>query len=544
LESQRPELQQQRETLQASQAELETAREQLAAQQADFESERARWQERRQQQEAALEQQQQEAAQQRAALEEQQAELSREQETLELELQQREADLQTREHSLLETQEHWEQQRAAEEAQLVASRRQLEQQQAALAEQEASWVQSQTGSAGTTATPPADQDRDQAPTAGTQHDAPAAGQSSREERPATWNAERSPASREDVPAKEVAVDATAEGTEQASPSEPFGDRSQAHTRSARERLFGRTQSETPSSLPASPAPDEAEAAFEPPESAAPSDEDDTMQRIRAMVSWMEDDEGEEGSQVESLAADEGVPGAIEDAVSLEDAADASSPHDSHEPSQGAAASGDDHEESIEAYMAQLLSRVQGRSELARPTPADSAKPVTQPVTSPPPAPVAKPSGEEDMQLVNPEPVRRSQPHRLPAELSSNLAAMRELANSTSRTAIDASIRNRWRQAATGKLAVGAIALVCGVILTILADSVFDLTFLGAGVSFVVATFWILQSAIIQRNIIRHSKDDADRTDAAPPDQRQSSHRHHEQSAETGKETAAEEPADS
>ncbi len=79
--------------------------------------------------------------------------------------------------------------------------------------------------------------------------------------------------------------------------------------------------------------------------------------------------------------------------------------------------------------------------------------------------------------------------------------MRNLANSMARTAIDTSVRRRWAQAAVGKMMVGATAFGCGLALALWSEGTLSLTFLGSGTAFVVATFWLLQGAILFRNVL-------------------------------------------
>lgn len=119
------------------------------------------------------------------------------------------------------------------------------------------------------------------------------------------------------------------------------------------------------------------------------------------------------------------------------------------PSSGSG-SGDGDEESIESYMERLMKRVRGDAPGA---PSDS-KPLTGSRPTPPPV-VAPPPTIED--TANSEPAEYS-PRRMAPELNENLTAMRELANTAARSAIDRHVRQSTVRKAYGKL-VGACSTV-------------------------------------------------------------------------------------
>jgi hypothetical protein len=91
------------------------------------------------------------------------------------------------------------------------------------------------------------------------------------------------------------------------------------------------------------------------------------------------------------------------------------------------------------------------------------------------------------------------------ELSSNLAAMRELANMSARAAIDKHAYRNWGRAAFGKLAIAVLAGAagCGAIYFAAAP---DSMLMYAGLScFVVTLFWLLQAGILVKNVFMASR---------------------------------------
>jgi hypothetical protein len=159
---------------------------------------------------------------------------------------------------------------------------------------------------------------------------------------------------------------------------------------------------------------------------------------------------------------------------------------------------DEEEESIEDYMAKLMGRVRGDS------PQIAPKPYQRP-TVPKPEPVYEPETEvtspEEAKVASAPAAPFEMPQRqVPTELTSNLAAMRELANFSARDAIDTSVRNRWWQAAVGKFSVAAVALATAAILVIWTKNAHSIQFIGAGIAMLIAIFWSLQGTIMLRNV--------------------------------------------
>jgi len=156
------------------------------------------------------------------------------------------------------------------------------------------------------------------------------------------------------------------------------------------------------------------------------------------------------------------------------------------------------EPTIDQYMAELLARLRGGPSTDAPP-----KPVGQPtqrskatkVAPVTPSPAAAPSHQQPADTPQRRPKRS-----LPPELTSDLATMRELANSSARTAVKLSTRRRWTEAAVGKLVVGGVAVLCSGLLIAWSPAVQSHYTLAAAVSLAVAVFWILQGGILLRNV--------------------------------------------
>ncbi len=160
----------------------------------------------------------------------------------------------------------------------------------------------------------------------------------------------------------------------------------------------------------------------------------------------------EGAVSQTITANEPASEPVAAAATRE-AAESSRPAPAPLPVQPrpAQARGDE-EESIESYMDRLMKRVRGDS-----TPVESksslfVKQVEE--VAPPPAATPEPSSPPE----SVEEVAEYSPRRTAPELSS-MSAMRELANTAARSAIDKHVRTHSGKLATGKL-FGACLTVC------------------------------------------------------------------------------------
>jgi hypothetical protein len=146
----------------------------------------------------------------------------------------------------------------------------------------------------------------------------------------------------------------------------------------------------------------------------------------------------------------------------------------------------DDEETIESYMERLMKRVRGDAPGANPGWKPAEAPVQESVALPQsPAPAPQPA-EQPQEA---EPGEYS-PRRTAPELNTNLTAMRELANTAARSAIDRHVRQH-----TGRQALGKLIGAC---LTVLASSVLGYwawrvqtlqAYVGAGIGGALGAYW-------------------------------------------------------
>ena len=149
------------------------------------------------------------------------------------------------------------------------------------------------------------------------------------------------------------------------------------------------------------------------------------------------------------------------------------------------------EESLQKYMAEMMKRVRGENGLTVPTAPVRVTPKT--------ATERKPEPLEAIQQAKHQPERLSElpiRRKLPPELTSDLSAMRALANQSAQTALDSHIRSRWVQAGWGKASVALCGLLSGLLLLYWSDHLGDYSVIPAGLSFMVFLFWGLQALIV------------------------------------------------
>jgi len=128
---------------------------------------------------------------------------------------------------------------------------------------------------------------------------------------------------------------------------------------------------------------------------------------------------------------------------------------------------------------------------------------SRPAPTPTPLPEPAESSPPHQQEAN-EPIlleHEYRPRKSAPELSSDLRAMRNLANHTAQAAIDQHVRKRWSKAATGKLCVGVVGVVSGATLMTWSQSYQSLAFLGSAAGFLIGTFWCLQAAMLGRHLM-------------------------------------------
>jgi hypothetical protein len=154
------------------------------------------------------------------------------------------------------------------------------------------------------------------------------------------------------------------------------------------------------------------------------------------------------------------------------------------------------EESIDQYMAQLLRRVGGISQVASPagSPAPRRDPQPQPDSHERAEEhaVAEPAGP---QCGGPGELS---PRATAPEKGIDLSAMRELANFSARQAIDRYARQTLSRTIQSKLVVTVVSALVGAALLWFwwHDRSNQLSFYGAAVSFVIAIFWGVQDLVL------------------------------------------------
>lgn len=184
----------------------------------------------------------------------------------------------------------------------------------------------------------------------------------------------------------------------------------------------------------------------------------------------------------------------------------------------AVASGEEDEDSIEAYMQRLLQRVRGKGdedslpstpvapvtprtpvEVKRARMTDSLPSLKESLATPTSS--SKPLLETPANEITPPAEREAYvPRQTAPEKDRNMAAMRELANSTARTAIDKSDRRKLAAEAFFKSAVVIIGLVGG--LGLLATNGFrpNMALVGALAGFGVAFLWGFEALNLSKSL--------------------------------------------
>jgi len=169
---------------------------------------------------------------------------------------------------------------------------------------------------------------------------------------------------------------------------------------------------------------------------------------------------------------------------------------------------DEEDESIEIYMARLLNRARGAQDeesLAASSAAVPVPPVDAPqATAPPPTDLDSPP--EDAGVVDSP---KYVPRESPPEKSSDLRAMRELANSTARSAIDRHTVHHHGNSALGRALISLTCLVASVVLTFCVHPQNTMSILGAVVTFAVAVIWGVRAVMNARRALarkRHERE--------------------------------------
>ena len=169
---------------------------------------------------------------------------------------------------------------------------------------------------------------------------------------------------------------------------------------------------------------------------------------------------------------------------------------------GAAQRNKEDDESIDNYMAQLLKRVRGVGSNYQGPASQAPEPVARSAQNV--SQHSSPPADEQVQSAQEVPAKLTR--RAPApELSSDLAAMRELANLSARAAIDQHAYRNWGRAAFGKLTIALLAAGTGAGAVCFAPAPDSMLMYAGLSSFVVAVFWLLQAGILANHVIQASR---------------------------------------
>jgi hypothetical protein len=150
----------------------------------------------------------------------------------------------------------------------------------------------------------------------------------------------------------------------------------------------------------------------------------------------------------------------------------------------------DEEESIESYMDRLMKRVRGDDGVGQSNwKASSAIAASAPTSAPVPEPAA--AVEPTPSISDSQPTEYS-PRRTAPELSTDLSAMRDLANSAARTAIDQHIRQHTSRRATQRLLGAFVIVVLSLAMGYWAWRIHSFqAALGAGLGGAIGSYWTL-----------------------------------------------------
>ena len=170
------------------------------------------------------------------------------------------------------------------------------------------------------------------------------------------------------------------------------------------------------------------------------------------------------------------------------------PQASSPPSSEASSLESSDEESIEDYMKQLLARMRGEPSVEAPAPQEDSRP-KEPSLAALKLGLQDEDDEEDEVASAPEPSPENYtPRVLAPEKVQSLAAMRELANSSARTAIHKSSRQRNTRDVVLKGSISLIGFAVGMILLYLNGLAVNLVLVASVTSFAFSLIWGVDAA--------------------------------------------------
>jgi hypothetical protein len=214
--------------------------------------------------------------------------------------------------------------------------------------------------------------------------------------------------------------------------------------------------------------------------------DSVLSRLVQAGIWRQDEQDETTAAVEPATSEPEEP-TYSSTISFESVAP-SFENAPRSPQPGSSSGGD--EESIESYMDRLMKRVRGDSPLTQSSWKSSATPVESILAAPAPTPISVPI-ENTANAVQQPPTEYT-PRRAAPELSSSLSAMRDLANSAARTAIDQHVRLHTSKRATQRLLGACLTVACSACLAVWAWRVQSLhAAAGACAGGAIGAYWTL-----------------------------------------------------
>ncbi len=184
------------------------------------------------------------------------------------------------------------------------------------------------------------------------------------------------------------------------------------------------------------------------------------------------------------------------------------------------------EESIEDYMKRLMARMRGGSVEDEPKPAAPAPAVASvaPVSSSSSDSMSSPkialpssiTERASSTTTGPFDPEEYVPKALAPEKTRNMAAMRELANTSARSAIQVSARRRYGTAIALKLAIALTGLGVGVTLIMINGLNVNIGLIATVASFLVAMIWGFDAFTTLKPLLYAAIETREATDVPPP----------------------------
>jgi hypothetical protein len=220
--------------------------------------------------------------------------------------------------------------------------------------------------------------------------------------------------------------------------------------------------------------------------ATASDEDEVFARLRALSLLKKDD----GAAAKSDSAERSVSAPLKTPESV--TSNRATPLD--EPAEPAA------EESVDDYMARLLQRMRGIADEGAAPAKGTTKGDRQPPARPQPPPETPTQKAVGDSSVVAKKLLKLEPRKVAPEKSGGLAAMREIANLSARSAIATHHHRRGASRAWSNMIVGLVGLGCGVWLLMQSPETDSPYFYGGLMGLVVSLYWFAKARLLARSV--------------------------------------------